>query len=108
MFFSRWYVMVIFLIWIIVSWFVAEEFQRIAAIKGFYESRYFWWCFLFGPIGWLMVIALPDHSYNAFEADHSEPYETNNKDDALGKSQWLITDDRYLTDAIKHFGKIKV
>ncbi len=82
MFFSRWYVVLgIFLIWLIVSWFIAEEFQRIAAIKGFQEPRYFWCSFLLGPIGWLMVIALPDHSYNTFDAGYSGPNETDNENE---------------------------
>lgn len=42
--------------------FAASEFRRIAQMKGHDESRYFWWSFLLGPVGWLMVIALPDHS----------------------------------------------
>lgn len=45
---------------VIVLWFFAAmEFQRIAAMKGHDEDRYFWWTFLLGPVGMLMVVALP-------------------------------------------------
>ena len=47
---------------VIVLWyFIAKEFQRIAQMKGHDEQRYFWWTFLMGPVGMMMVIALPDH-----------------------------------------------
>ncbi len=38
---------------------IASEFANIAAMKG-HKSGYFGWCFFFGPIGWMMVVALPD------------------------------------------------
>ena len=45
---------------LIVLWyFVAKEFRRIAAMKGHDEARYFWWTFLFSIVGMLMVAALP-------------------------------------------------
>ena len=45
---------------VIVLWyFVGKEFQRIAAMKGHEETRYFWWTFLLGPVGMMMVVALP-------------------------------------------------
>ena len=45
---------------VIVLWyFIGKEFQRIAVMKGHEEARYFWWTFLLGPVGMLMVIALP-------------------------------------------------
>lgn len=45
---------------VIVLWyFIGKEFQRIAAMKGHEEARYFWWTFLLGPVGMLMVVALP-------------------------------------------------
>lgn len=45
---------------VIVIWvFVALEFRKIAAMKGHDEAKYFWWTFLMGPVGMLMVIALP-------------------------------------------------
>lgn len=47
---------VILLFW----YFIGKEFERIAQLKGHFEKRYFWCSFLLGPIGMLMVIALPD------------------------------------------------
>lgn len=44
----------------IVLWvFVALEFRNIAAMKGHNEAKYFWWTFFIGPVGMLMVVALP-------------------------------------------------
>ena len=45
---------------VIVLWyFIGKEFQRIAAMKGHEETRYFWWTLLLGPVGMMMVVALP-------------------------------------------------
>lgn len=44
----------------LVVWvFVALEFGKIAAMKGHDEAKYFWWTFFMGPVGMLMVVALP-------------------------------------------------
>ena len=48
------------IVWLIVSFVVAGEFQSIANDKGYYGGRYFWYSFLFGIAGWAVVIALPD------------------------------------------------
>ena len=60
-----------FLLWIIlcviflaVAYYAAKEFERIAAMKGFVDQKYFWWSFLMPPVGMLMVVALPDR-FNA-------------------------------------------
>lgn len=39
---------------------IAREFSMIANRKGFHGSRYLWWSFFLGLVGWLMVAALPD------------------------------------------------
>lgn len=44
---------------LVVWYFAALEFRRIAEMKGYDEPKYFWWTFLAGPIGMMMVIALP-------------------------------------------------
>ena len=41
---------------------IACEFLEVANNKGYYSIKYFWYCFLFGIVGWLLVIALPDMS----------------------------------------------
>lgn len=47
-------------IWVL--YLVAREFYRAACSKGFGEKKYFWLPFLLGFVGYLLVIALPDHS----------------------------------------------
>ena len=47
------------IVWLVLWYFIAKEFENIAEIKGFYGKKYFWWTFFLGPIGMLMVVALP-------------------------------------------------
>lgn len=61
-----------FVVCILIMYFVAKEFARIAAMKGHKEKRYFWWTFLAGPVGVAMVIALPNSFYNTVQAVASE------------------------------------
>lgn len=44
---------------IIVWVFVAVEFSNIAELKGHDGSKYLWWTLFLGPVGMMMVIALP-------------------------------------------------
>ena len=46
--------------YLILAGYIAKVFQDIAQVKGHEERRYFWWIFLLGPVGMMMVIALPD------------------------------------------------
>ena len=43
-----------------VNGFIAYEFSAAANAKGYPEAKYFWYSFLFGIVGYLLVIALPD------------------------------------------------
>lgn len=52
----------IILVCIIINTIIAFEMDRIAAIKGHPEKRWFWYCFFFGLAGWIMVAALPDRN----------------------------------------------
>lgn len=57
------YVALIFIggiVMLFIAWLISSEFQFIAEQKGHVSRKYFWFCFLFGIIGYLMVIALPD------------------------------------------------
>ena len=45
---------------LVISYFVADEFKSTAELKGYNGTKYFWFTFLFGIVGMLMVIALPD------------------------------------------------
>ena len=47
---------------LLISVIAALEFRNIAEMKGHTDGKYFIWCFLFGPAGWAMVIALPDRN----------------------------------------------
>lgn len=42
-----------------VSYYIANEFFAVASAKGYTEKKYFWICFWLGLPGWLLVIALP-------------------------------------------------
>lgn len=50
---------VIAIVYFMISWFIAGEFEEIASKKGYNEKKYFWFPFLFGIAGYLMVVALP-------------------------------------------------
>ena len=47
---------------IIINVVIASKFAEIAEMKGHEHDTYFWFTFIFGVIGMLMVIALPDMS----------------------------------------------
>ena len=47
------------LIGLIISGIIAGKFSEIAEMKGHEGRAYFWFTFLFGIVGMLMVIALP-------------------------------------------------
>lgn len=42
------------------SWYLANQFYEVAKEKGFTDRKYLWICFWLGAIGYLLVIALPD------------------------------------------------
>ena len=46
--------------------YIAHEFRKVAALKGYDSIKYAVWVFLFGIIGILLVIALPNKG-NAIE-----------------------------------------
>lgn len=58
---------------IVVAYFAAKEFERIASDKGYASKKYFWWAFLIGFIGIPMVIALPDRRGGAGAASADLP-----------------------------------
>ena len=45
---------------LVLDFFLAREFQRIAISKGWNGKKYFFFAFFLGLIGYLMVVALPD------------------------------------------------
>lgn len=42
---------------LVIDYIIANKFEKIANMKG--HSGYFWWCFLLGFVGYIMVAALP-------------------------------------------------
>ena len=50
----------IFSIWLLISCCISSQFQKVAEDKGYAETKYFWLCFFFGIVGYLLVIALPN------------------------------------------------
>ena len=52
------YILLGLLIYLFISWLIAQEFEEIAAKKGYTDKKYFWYSFLFGIAGYLMVVAL--------------------------------------------------
>lgn len=57
-----------------VQYVLSVEFYDAAVLKGYKEKKYFWYGFLFGVVGFLLIIALPDrnntnNSSQPFSAD---------------------------------------
>ena len=57
---------------IVVDILAAYEFYKIAKEKGYDDQKYLVYSLLFGLIGYLMVIALPDRSNNHAEDNQNE------------------------------------
>ena len=49
-------------VWLVISWFAAAEFYKIAEDKGYHGKKYFWWAFLLPPVGYLLIVAMPNRS----------------------------------------------
>ena len=45
---------------LVVSFYMAREFYKVAVARGWPQKKYFWICFLLPILGYLLVIALPD------------------------------------------------
>ena len=52
----------IFVFWIFVASYLANEFDEVAQAKGYHDRKYFRICFWLGLFGYLLVIALPNRS----------------------------------------------
>lgn len=66
-----WIVLIVF---ILIRYLLAREFQLAAEYKGYETKKYKWICFFFGIVGYLLVIALPDIQVKLPE----EPEEVSN------------------------------
>lgn len=45
---------------LLLDWILANEFFGVATAKGYNKKKYLWYCFFFGLIGYLLVVALKD------------------------------------------------
>ena len=73
----------------VVDYQISKEFQRIAKLKGFHESRYFWYPFWLPLVGYLMVIALPDHSTESSYDNRKQLEEVSPKKEAEVEQEHL-------------------
>ncbi|MBQ9685907.1 MAG: hypothetical protein IJV41_05060 [Oscillospiraceae bacterium] len=49
---------------LVISYFAAREFYKIAEDKGYHGRKYFWWAFLLPLVGYLLIVAMPDRGTN--------------------------------------------
>ena len=57
-----WYILLAiaaFIILTLIDHILAKEFYFVAQQKGYTDRKYYWYCFCFTIIGYLLVIALP-------------------------------------------------
>jgi hypothetical protein len=52
----------IFIFWLCISLYLAEQFYEVAKEKGYDDRKYFQICFWLGLPGYLLVIALPNRA----------------------------------------------
>lgn len=57
------------IVYLILDYYIAKWFSEAAGAKGYHDSKYFWICFFFGFIGYLLVIALPDRNQRSADID---------------------------------------
>lgn len=43
-----------------IDFIIAYDFYEVAVEKGFTDTKYFWYCFITGVIGFTLVVALPN------------------------------------------------
>ena len=72
------YIPLILFVVVVIDLLAASKFSDIAKMKG--HQGYFWWCFLLGLVGWLMVIALPDRKGPLSSNDCPQPAQGQGKD----------------------------
>ena len=75
-------IIILVLIGLVISYVIAEEFMEIASKKGYFNRKYFWYCFLFGLAGYLIIIALP-----AIENKAHKNIFDNEKNNAIEKDE---------------------
>ena len=51
---------ILILLALVLDYFVAREFYKVAVMKGWAEQKYFFFAFFLTLIGYLLITALPD------------------------------------------------
>ena len=60
---------------LVIDYVIARKFADIAEMKGHEGSTYFWFTFIFGVVGMLMVVALPN--VTAIKVKNTSPEDTS-------------------------------
>lgn len=64
---------------------IAVEFSGIAELKGHYSKKYLVYSIFFGPVGWLMVIALPDRQISGSD---TQSFQKSKASSTYGESSY--------------------
>lgn len=67
---------ILLIVGLIISYVLSEEFMNIAKKKGYTDRKYFWFSFLFGIAGYLMVVALPVREFNTSKTASDKNFES--------------------------------
>lgn len=65
-------VLVLCILGLCISFFLANQFYEVAIEKGYDDRKYYWFCFLLGLAGWILVCALPDRGNVSISADSDD------------------------------------
>lgn len=71
-------IIILIVVALYVDYLIAREFSNAAEDKGYPEQKYLWICFFLGPIGYLLVIALPCRTL-VLETSGSDPINSNSE-----------------------------
>ena len=79
-------ILLILAVCLFINGIVAGKFKEIAEMKGHDGGPYFWFTFIFGFVGMLMVIALPE-----IEVEETHKQSIIKPKDAVGIGEWKCT-----------------
>ena len=79
------------IVFLVLDWLIAKEFQNAAELKGYKETKYLWYCFFFTIGGWLLVCALPNRNVPS----------VGNETRGNGKSSVYRKDEDEIDEALK-------
>ena len=58
---------------LVVDYIISKDFYSVALAKGYGAKKYFWYCFLLGGVGYLLVLALPNRMSSYSEVGNALP-----------------------------------